>query len=245
LGNIAQTSAEAPEDEAGDDDGDDDVGEKNGDDTDDEEKLNMNQKLMAQMAHNLNTLNTTLLNFLSHSAETNNSTNTILQSIAKILKSPSSASKHRNTQALLSGGDQSGSLGGDQSGSLGGDQSGSLGSGDQSGSLGGGDQSGSLGGDQSGSLGSGGQSGSLGGSELSIRSPNEDIPQRQSYKFVDIGYDMFKQKMDEYLQNRIPSAYQILNFHDMRKANGANLGSILNKIDSTLSTLFIDKHLLK
>ena len=56
---------------------------ENGDkdqESDDEEKLSLNQKLMARMAHNINSFGTTLSNFVSKSVESTNTTSSLLRS---------------------------------------------------------------------------------------------------------------------------------------------------------------------
>ena len=126
--------------------------------------------------------------------------------------------------------------------------------------MGGDGQSDSVGGDgQSDSVGGDGQSGSVGdGSTLAERkeleksqgeeidggkkidsilidhAQNSSSKKRRSFQFVDTAYDTFKNKMNEYLAQRIPVRYQNLNFQQMRDEEGPNLGSVLNQIDNKL-----------
>jgi hypothetical protein len=260
LGNNAGTAITILDDDDASDDNSKD--EKNDKDTDDEEKLTLNQRLLSQMAHNLNTLNGTLRNFVSHSTETTNSTNTLLQSIANQLKKSATTIKKYSstskTSQLVTGDVQSDSVGGDgQSDSADGDG--------QSDSVGGDGQSDSADGDgQSDSVGGDGQSDSVGdrrtlaerkeleksqGEEIdgekkidSIlidHAQNSSSKKRRSFQLVDTAYDTFKNKMNEYLAQRIPVRYQNLNFQQMRDEEGPNLGSVLNQIDSKLLTLEI------
>ncbi len=56
---------------------------------------------------------------------------------------------------------------------------------------------------------------------------------------MDTEFNKFKDKMNEYLKNRIPFTYQHLNFHEMRDENGPNLKSVLDEIDSRFGYFFL------
>jgi hypothetical protein len=74
LGNDEEVLGDDAEDEELNENGDKDQ------ESDDEEKLSLNQKLMARMAHNINSFGTTLSYFVSKSVESTNTTNSLLRS---------------------------------------------------------------------------------------------------------------------------------------------------------------------